>query len=334
MKDYKYRVCVRCMTYNQKQYIQDALLGFCMQETSFPVVFTIVDDASTDGEPEFLKLWCKKNLSLNEDGIAYQRDMEYGELIFAGHKEKHNLFFAVLLLKFNHYRKGVSSKKLDYLFEWMDQAKYYSLCEGDDYWTNPRKLQQQVNFLDSHPDYTMCFHKADVKVESGDYSNKPNNMYDDLEEREYSGIELAQRWRVPTASVMYRSFIKPPRDKKLLTGDIPLQLQCASEGRVFCFAESMSVYRRTEGGASLRQYSRMQIIDRNLAYIHYFPKFKMVYEEYLTKQMGTLFFSKDFIEVIKIVIKRNALLKYLVVGICYEFNPTLKWLFIKLFKKQ
>lgn len=329
--DFKYKVCTRCMTYNQKQYILDTLRGFCMQETSFPVVYVIMDDASTDGEQEVIRQFLKKHFDLEDKLIVRNEETDDYNLTFARHKTNNNCYFVVFYLKYNHYKK---KSKLPYLSEWNDKSKYIALCEGDDYWTNPQKLQRQVDFLDSHPDYTMCFHKADVKIESGDYSNKPNNMYDDLEEREYSGIELAQRWRVPTASVMYRSFIKPPRDKKLLTGDIPLQLQCASEGRVFCFAESMSVYRRTEGGASLRQYSRMQIIDRNLAYIHYFPKFKKVYEEYLTKQMGTLFFSKDFIEVIKIVIIRNALLKYLVVGICYEFKPTLKWLFVKLFKKQ
>lgn len=318
MKNYTYKVCTRCMTFNQKTIIQDALRGFCMQKTSFPVVFAIVDDASTDGEPELLRQWSETNLALNEKGVAYKEDLEYGNLLFARHKDNRYLFFVILLLNYNHYSKGLSSKKKDYISKWMNDANYLSSCEGDDYWTHPEKLQRQVDFLESHPDYTMCFHRAEVIVESGDYSNLTNDMYDDLEEREYSGIELAQRWRVPTASIMYRSFIKPPHDKRLLTGDIPLILQCASEGRVYCFSESMSVYRRTSGGVSLKKYSKLQLVDKVLAYINYFPQFKNHYEKALISLMGKLYFSTHFFEALQITFKRKTLIKYSFLGIFNE----------------
>lgn len=324
MKDYKYMVCTRCMTYNQKSVIEEALRGFSMQEVSFPVVYTIVDDASTDGEPELLKQWCENNLVLDEKEVAYHKILDYGDLTFARHKEHQNLFFAILLLNFNHYSKGLFSEKLEYIKEWMSGSKYLALCEGDDYWTDSQKLKRQVDFLESHPNFSMCFHKAIVRVESGDYTHKTNDMYDNLEEREYTGIELAKKWQVPTASLLYRSYIIPPLNKKLLTGDISIVLQCATEGRIFCFADIMSVYRRTAGGVSLKKYTRLQYVDRALAYIKYFPQFKMVYEDYLIKQMGNLFYSKEILNILKIVIKRRRTIKYFLKGVCAEFHPTMK----------
>lgn len=319
MKEYKYMVCTQCMTYNQNPFIEDALSGFSMQETTFPVVYVIVDDASTDGEPDVLKQWCEKNLALDESGVAYRKTMEYGDLTYARHKEHKNLFFAVLLLSFNHYSNGLKQKKLEYIKYFMDCSKYFALCEGDDYWIHSNKIQRQVDFLESNPDYTMCFHKAYVKIESGDYSGYDNSMYDGLEEREYSGIELAKKWQVPTASIMYRSIIRPPQDKKLLTGDIPLVLQCAMEGRVFCFAEPMSVYRRTSGGVTLNKYTTMQIVDKMLAYIRWFPPFKSVYKNVLITMMQSMIYSSHCYEAIKLVEQRKKLIFYFVAGLTKGF---------------
>lgn len=64
-----YKVSVRCMTYNQSQYIQDTLNGFCMQQTNFPYVCTIVDDASTDGEQDIIKGYFENNFDINDLSI-------------------------------------------------------------------------------------------------------------------------------------------------------------------------------------------------------------------------------------------------------------------------
>ena len=54
-QNYKYMVVTKCMTYNQSKFICDTLKGFEMQATTFPVVYCIVDDASTDGEQGLLQ---------------------------------------------------------------------------------------------------------------------------------------------------------------------------------------------------------------------------------------------------------------------------------------
>lgn len=143
------------MTYNHSSYILDTLNGFVMQKTDFPFVCTIVDDASTDGEQKIIHDYFKQNFFVEESEIAYHRNTEYAIIDFARHKTNKNCFFAVLYLKENHYQKKKS--KTPYLHEWRSVVPYIALCEGDDYWTDPLKLQKQVDFLESHLDVGLCY---------------------------------------------------------------------------------------------------------------------------------------------------------------------------------
>ena len=94
-------VAIRCMTYNHAPYIEDAMRGFCMQQTSFPFVAIIVDDASTDGEPEVIL----KYLDAHFD-MPNARRWETADALFveARHKENQNCWFAVVLLKYNFWQ--------------------------------------------------------------------------------------------------------------------------------------------------------------------------------------------------------------------------------------
>ena len=128
----KFQVAVRCMTYNHSKYITDTMNGFAMQQTNFPFVCMIVDDASTDGEQEVIKQYIDHHFDYNKDGISYNKQTEYAEIIFARHKTNKNCYFAVLFLKENHYSKNKT--KEPYLKEWQDEVEYIAYCEGDDYW--------------------------------------------------------------------------------------------------------------------------------------------------------------------------------------------------------
>ena len=242
MDDYKYMVCTRCMTFNHAPYIEDTLNGFSMQETTSPVVFAIVDDASTDGEPEVIKKWCEKNLALNEDDVAYSKSLEYGSLLFARHKEHKNLFFVVLLLSFNHYSKRLFDLKVKYIQEWMDKAKYWAICEGDDYWIDSHKLEKQYNFLNEHKEYSMCFHNTKMLFENTE-GCVPDGVTND---GQVCADTLFLRWTVPTASIMYRNgadLYETKGNHRILYGDIMLILKCAESGKIWGMKEEMSVYR-------------------------------------------------------------------------------------------
>lgn len=164
--DYKYIVATRCFTYNQAPYILDTLRGFSIQKTSFPCVFIIVDDASSDGEPDILRHWAEENLLLNEKRVSSCKEMQYGELIYARHKEQTNSFYSIILLSDNHYRSQKSKQKMSYIAEWYNESKYHAICEGDDFWIHPQKLQLQVDFLEAKSGYGLVHTKSKVLIES------------------------------------------------------------------------------------------------------------------------------------------------------------------------
>lgn len=124
-----------------------------MQQTTFPFVCAIVDDASTDGEPEVIEKYLQEHFNLHDSAVTRRDETDDYRLVFAQHKTNKNCYFVVLLLKYNHHLK---KDKYPYFAEWTDASKYIALCEGDDYWTDPLKLQKQVDFLETHPDFGAC----------------------------------------------------------------------------------------------------------------------------------------------------------------------------------
>lgn len=242
-------VRTRCFTFNHGKFISKALEGFSMQQTTFPVVTVIVDDASTDNTAEVIRDFVQEHFVLDECG--YDKATEYGHVTFARHKRNRNCYFAVIYLAENHFKK---KDKKPYYAEWSD-IKYEAMCEGDDYWTDPLKLQRQVDFLESHPDYMMCFHKVKVLAEE----ERERHFFEHLEEREYSAREIYDRWTVPTCSVVYRDF-GLESNRKIYYGDIYKWLQIAEKGKVFCLGFCGGVYRRHSGSLSSQTSSSELIL--------------------------------------------------------------------------
>lgn len=240
-------VYIKCRTYNQVNYITDAMDGFVMQQTNFPFVCTIVDDASTDGEQEVIKAYLKNYFDLQDASIAYEKNTDLGHVSFARHKTNRNCYFAVIFLNENHY----SQKKpiTPYLKEWEDNAKYMALCEGDDYWTDPLKLQRQVDFLEEHPDFSLCFHK--VKV----WKEKEGIMTDDFLTREVPQetelCDLAEGNYIHTLSVVYRNNERVGDFRtqlgNVIMGDYVCWMACAQYGKIWKMSECMAVYRYGSG---------------------------------------------------------------------------------------
>ena len=238
-------VCTRCFTFNHAPYIVDAMNGFTMQETMFPVITLIVDDASTDGEPEVIKQYLTDHF---QTPYRIEETEDY-HLICSKHKSNPNCIFVVFLLKSNHY--SIKKPKLPYLSEWLDNAKFHALCEGDDYWIHPMKLQRQVEFMESHPDYSMCFTNALVSYE---HLNKPAHVFNQIEEnREILLSEMLDRWICPTPGILYRASIRPvyPVNGKIISGDLRLTFHCAACGKVVGMKGVMAVYRKTESTSSM-----------------------------------------------------------------------------------
>ena len=238
-------VAICCFTYNQSAYITDALKGFTMQQTNFPFVAVVVDDASTDGEQEMIKAFVDEHFDHSEEKGFKQWETEDARWTFARHKANENCHMVAACLKRNLFKEP--EKKNAVIKEWMD-TKYIAICEGDDYWTDPLKLQKQVLFLENHPDFSMCFHGAEVRVENSPGSQQKNGTnYSKIEDREYESTEFVSGWLVPTASIVYRPEyvdkfeVKHP--ERFAFGDIVLVLKCSHTGKVFGMSDMMSVYR-------------------------------------------------------------------------------------------
>lgn len=248
----QYKVLVRCFTYNHSSYISDALAGFAMQQTDFPFICLVMDDNSTDGEQQVLREWLEKECDMKH---AENTDTLTCNVVVAPHKNNSNCTFAFYFLKQNLYKER--QKKFEHIKPWRECCEYEAICEGDDYWTDPLKLQKQVDWLDVHPEYSMCFSNA---IEHWESKNKLDTFFSSIEDRDYTGLEIYAEWIVPTASVLYRYEViendfyhKLVEDKRIYMGDTPLFMSCAKFGKVRGMSDVMTVYRRNEGGVTMTQ---------------------------------------------------------------------------------
>lgn len=246
INDCKWKVFVRCMTYNHSAYIEDAMNGFTMQETTFPYVCMIADDASTDGEQDVIKEYVEKHFDLEDQSIVRKDETDDYIRVFAQHKTNKNCFFVVLYLKYNHYRKKA---KAPYYAEWANNAKYCAMCEGDDYWISPNKLQTQVDYMDSHPECSMCFHNAFIY----NMQHRTASIFSHYNEGELSVHDAISNWLVPTASMVYKMELekRPEWVVRVYSGDYTLILKCLAAGKIWGFNKVMSVYRQNWAGTSV-----------------------------------------------------------------------------------
>lgn len=120
-------VSISCITYNQAPYIRQCLDGFLSQQITFPIEIVLYDDASTDGTQEIIQEYAQQYPSL----------------------------FNVFLNQENQYSKGIRGMNMKFNLH-RCKGKYIAFCEGDDYWTDPDKLQKQVDFLEENPEYSIC----------------------------------------------------------------------------------------------------------------------------------------------------------------------------------
>lgn len=238
MIDNKPLVAIKCATYNHEPYIRDCLEGFVMQKTDFPFVAIVHDDASTDGTAAIVK--------------------EYAE--------KHPDIINPIFETENQYSKHDGS-----LNRIMDDAcaatgaKYLTLCEGDDYWIDPLKLQRQVDFMEANSDYTMCFHN--IKVRCNDTYSSFTNHYNKTKDAPIKDVIQRGGDFVPTLSMLIRSSVYFNAPKEVFSqyvGDYPLQIYLAMAGKVRYLHEIMGAYRVNPTSATYTLLNNQNKISDNI----------------------------------------------------------------------
>lgn len=245
----KWMVSVNCFSFNHHAYIEDTLNGFTMQETNFPYVCTIVDDASTDGEPEILRKYLQNHFDLNGNLVSRTKESDDYSMIFVQHKKNRNCYFVVYFLKYNHYHNPETKRRMkEYNREWNNGSKYIACCEGDDYWIDPMKLQKQYDFLESHPDYTLI--GSNGIIQYSDFSKGIEYFNNHWGLRDVTFAELVNTWAFPTASLFFRKEILdnyPSWSKELHFGDDIIVMTSAIHGKVATLGEMSCVYRKGSG---------------------------------------------------------------------------------------
>lgn len=238
-------VCVRCMTFNQSAYINETMNGFVIQRTDFPFYTVIVDDASTDGEQEVIKAYVYKHFDTSFEGGFGEWETEDASWIEARHKENENCRFVVVCLKKNLYG---NPKKLELIKEWMD-TKYIAFCEGDDYWTDPHKLQKQVEYMEAHPNCTLCCSDALI-LDSKEVLSWKRYVADCAVPVE--DIIVGGGMWLQTVTFVYRVGLwseYPDCCRKCHVGDYPLAIWAALNGDVYYFSDVTAVYRHKSEGS-------------------------------------------------------------------------------------
>jgi len=232
---------VAIQTYQHVDYIERCLQGVLSQKTTFQVEILLGEDESSDGTRE----------------ICQRFAAEYPERI--------RLFLWSRKDVVRIMGKPTGRANLMGLLK-EAKGKYVALCEGDDYWTDPLKLQKQVDFLEAHPDHSMCFHRAMLLKPSGleehaipDDVDHNNVRYDDL---------LRTSNFIATASVVYRRSNEPLPTWfwKLPFLDKGLYLYLSGQGKFKCLPEFMSVYRITATGA----WSTLSLMQQQKSYLRFY----------------------------------------------------------------
>ena len=244
-KRFTYKVCVWCNTYNQTSYIKDTMDGFCIQQTNFPFACLIMDDASTDGEPEVIKQYLNDHFD-----TEWTKETDDYHLKVARHQENRHCYFAVYLLKYNHY--SIKKLRLKYYREVTDEIDYVALCEGDDYWTDAHKLQKQADALDANPQATLVYTNFQTVDGEGNPISRP--FIKDYPGRSHSGDNLPTLLRygnyimVLTSMYRYKVFESEYLTNSPVRMDFNTTMAAALMGDFIWLPEQTGCYRILESG--------------------------------------------------------------------------------------
>ena len=240
-----FKVSVWCNTYNQASYIKDTMDGFCMQQTSFPFACLIMDDASTDGEPAVIRQYLNDHFD-----TEWTKETDDYHLTLARHQENRHCYFAVYLLKYNHY--SIKKPRLKYYREVTDEIDYVALCEGDDYWTDAHKLQKQADALDANPQATLVYTNFQTVDGEGNPISRP--FIKDFPGRSHSGDNLPTLLRygnyimVLTSMYRYKVFESEYLTNSPVRMDFNTTMAAALMGDFIWLPEQTACYRSLESG--------------------------------------------------------------------------------------
>ena len=225
-------VSICCLTYNHEKYLRDCLEGFMSQKTDFPFEVLIHDDASTDHTADIIR----------------EYEAKYPEVIKPIYQTE------------NQHSKGVRiSATYNYP---RAQGEYIAICEGDDFWNSPDKLQKQIDVFRSRPELAMVYCDYNIRDEIA-VRQIPSvvELQSPPEIRERAGhltVEdvVCGRCRIATGGVVCRRrvflepVIPPETCRGISLGDLFYKIDSAIYGGIGYVPEALTTYRMVSGSAT------------------------------------------------------------------------------------
>jgi glycosyltransferase involved in cell wall biosynthesis len=203
------KVSILTITYNQEKYIGQALESFVTQKTDFPFEAIVIDDNSTDGNP----------------GIIREYAAKYPEIVKP---------------VFRSENVGPIANYMDTFYR--AAGEYIAICEGDDFFTDENKLQIQADYLDAHPEMSLCFHPVKIFYQGREREDK------EFRPGKISVEELLKSNFIQTNAVMYRRQKYESLPVNIMPGDWFMHLYHAQFGGIGFVDRVMSAYRKHDQG--------------------------------------------------------------------------------------
>ena len=234
-------VTVYCLAFNHEQYIAKTLQGFLDQTVSCPFHVIIHDDASTDGTQRVIQEYVSRRPEL----------------------------FTVILQEENQYSKKIPIYNT--FIEPRITTKYCCICEGDDYWTDPHKIQLQYEYMEAHPECSMCVHNTERIDSNGNALGQPFSAQG--VDRDYSAAEVIEAGPgglFHTTSYMYRTEQRKQMPDCYAVpgvGDYPLSIFVSTQGYIHYIAKTMSAYRTNVAGSWT-----VRVVHQQSAYLAHLKK--------------------------------------------------------------
>ena len=219
-------VAIHCFAYNHEQYIRECLEGFLMQKTNFKFVAIVHEDASTDGTAAIIKEYAEQYPDIIKP--IFETENQYSK------------------------RDGTIQRIMDEAID-ATGAKYVAMCEGDDYWIDPYKLQKQVDFMEKNPEYVLTSHRYNIYNQNDGTWNSDyvQNLFETSPKGfPFSNKENLEFWITKTMTLLIRvsAYKKLFKLKKRL--DVYFNYYLLKHGPGYCLPFIGAVYRKHIGGVS------------------------------------------------------------------------------------
>ncbi len=308
-------VTIATITFNHKKFIEQALDSFLLQETSFPFEIIVHDDLSTDGTIDIIKKY----------------EIKYPHII------------KPIYQKENQYSQGINMIPHTFVFP-KAKGKYIAFCECDDYWTGVSKLEQQFNFLETHPEYSVCYHNSTIVDEQNRLVSKNKHP----SPRDYSIEEmLLGETFILTNTIMFRKFSEEAIKhhtkvyKDVFNGDMAIMHQLGFMGKAKYLNDiDNAAYRVHSDGiwSSLNEVNKIKnlyhgkkVLEKNLnLYPDIQVKMKEIIDKDFSVTLSRILYAGDFQgykNIIKMILKDKEL------SLSIIFFKHIKYMFARVFAR-